>query len=94
MPLHIAIDARRIRDFGIGTYIRSLAHALGEVDRVNRASLGAGAAEGAGLKVNGALNATVVELAEDRLAAFFLASYLADLFAEAAVDAVLRDDVR
>jgi glycosyltransferase involved in cell wall biosynthesis len=39
MPLHIAIDARRIRDFGIGTYIRSLAHALGEVDRVNRYTL-------------------------------------------------------
>ena len=28
MPLHIVIDARRIRDFGIGTYIRSLVHAL------------------------------------------------------------------
>ena len=27
--LHIVIDARRIRDFGIGTYIRSLVHALG-----------------------------------------------------------------
>ena len=42
MPLHIAIDARRIRDFGIGTYIRSLAHALGEVDRGNRYTLVAG----------------------------------------------------
>src|SRR5271157_2452832 len=42
MPLHIAIDARRIRDFGIGTYIRSLAHALGEIDRVNRYTLVAG----------------------------------------------------
>ena len=29
MALHIVIDARRIRDFGIGTYIRSLVHALG-----------------------------------------------------------------
>ena len=28
MPLHIVIDARRMRDFGIGTYIRSLVHAL------------------------------------------------------------------
>ncbi len=28
MALHIVIDARRIRDFGIGTYIRSLVHAL------------------------------------------------------------------
>jgi glycosyltransferase involved in cell wall biosynthesis len=35
-PLHIAIDARRIRDFGIGTYIRSLVHALGAIDSVNR----------------------------------------------------------
>jgi glycosyltransferase involved in cell wall biosynthesis len=32
MPLHIAIDARRINDFGIGTYIRNLVQALGEVD--------------------------------------------------------------
>jgi hypothetical protein len=39
MPLHIAIDARRIRDFGIGTYIRSLAHALGDIDSVNRYTL-------------------------------------------------------
>ncbi len=39
MPLHIAIDARRIRDFGIGTYIRSLLHALGTVDTVNQYTL-------------------------------------------------------
>jgi glycosyltransferase involved in cell wall biosynthesis len=38
-PLHIAIDARRIRDFGIGTYIRSLVHALGGIDSVNRYTL-------------------------------------------------------
>lgn len=38
-PLHIAIDARRIRDFGIGTYIRSLVHALAEIDSVNRYTL-------------------------------------------------------
>jgi glycosyltransferase involved in cell wall biosynthesis len=36
MTLHIVIDARRIRDFGIGTYIRSLIHALGGIDRTNR----------------------------------------------------------
>ena len=42
MPLHIVIDARRIRDFGIGTYIRSLVHALGEIDTVNRYSLAVG----------------------------------------------------
>src|SRR5689334_15111736 len=39
MPLHIVIDARRIRDFGIGTYIRSLLHALGAIDNVNRYTL-------------------------------------------------------
>jgi glycosyltransferase involved in cell wall biosynthesis len=37
--LHIAIDARRIRDFGIGTYIRSLVQALSEIDRENRYTL-------------------------------------------------------
>lgn len=36
MPLHIVIDARRIRDFGIGTHIRSLVHALSAIDRENR----------------------------------------------------------
>jgi glycosyltransferase involved in cell wall biosynthesis len=39
MPFHIVIDARRIRDFGIGTYIRSLIHALAGVDPVNRYTL-------------------------------------------------------
>jgi glycosyltransferase involved in cell wall biosynthesis len=36
MPLRILIDARRIRDFGIGTYIRNLVAGLGRVDRDNR----------------------------------------------------------
>jgi glycosyltransferase involved in cell wall biosynthesis len=35
MPLRIVIDARRIRDFGIGTYTRSLLHALGKLDTEN-----------------------------------------------------------
>jgi glycosyltransferase involved in cell wall biosynthesis len=39
MPLHIVIDARRTRDFGIGTYIRSLIQALANVDAVNRYTL-------------------------------------------------------
>jgi glycosyltransferase involved in cell wall biosynthesis len=39
MRLHLAIDARRIRDFGIGTYIRSLVHALGGIDHENHYSL-------------------------------------------------------
>jgi glycosyltransferase involved in cell wall biosynthesis len=42
MALHIAIDARRVRDFGIGTYIRSLVHALGGIDRTNRYTLVSG----------------------------------------------------
>jgi len=39
MPLHIAIDARRVRDFGVGTYIRSLVRALAEIDASNRYTL-------------------------------------------------------
>ncbi|MGE5486848.1 MAG: glycosyltransferase family 4 protein [bacterium] len=35
MPLRIAFDARRIGDFGIGTYIRNLIHALAEIDHEN-----------------------------------------------------------
>jgi glycosyltransferase involved in cell wall biosynthesis len=41
-PLHIVIDARRIRDFGIGTYIRSLVRALSAIDTVNRYTLVSG----------------------------------------------------
>jgi glycosyltransferase involved in cell wall biosynthesis len=39
VALHIVIDARRIRDFGIGTHIRSLVHALSAIDRDNRYTL-------------------------------------------------------
>src|ERR1041384_135144 len=39
MALHIVIDARRIRDFGIGTYIRSLILALGAIDTANQYTL-------------------------------------------------------
>ncbi len=45
MPLHIAIDARHIRDFGIGTYIRSLVHALSGIDHENRYTLVSGPAD-------------------------------------------------
>jgi len=34
--LKIVIDARRIRDFGIGTYIRNLIYALAKVDQENQ----------------------------------------------------------
>lgn len=43
--LKIVIDARRIRDFGIGTYIRNLIHALARVDQKNRYVLVTSAAE-------------------------------------------------
>jgi glycosyltransferase involved in cell wall biosynthesis len=36
MPLRIVIDARRILDFGVGTYIRNLVQALGELDHENQ----------------------------------------------------------
>jgi len=36
MPLRIAIDVRRTRDFGVGTYIRNLVHALAALDHENR----------------------------------------------------------
>lgn len=45
MSLHIVIDARRIRDFGIGTYIRSLIHGLSSIDRANRYTLVSGPAD-------------------------------------------------
>jgi glycosyltransferase involved in cell wall biosynthesis len=56
MPLHIVIDARRVRDFGIGTYIRGLVRALGGIDAENRYTLVTGPADartlGAGLPPN------------------------------------------
>jgi glycosyltransferase involved in cell wall biosynthesis len=42
---HIVIDARRVRDFGIGTYIRSLIQALGAIDRSNEYTLVSGPAD-------------------------------------------------
>jgi glycosyltransferase involved in cell wall biosynthesis len=39
MPLQIALDTRRIADFGIGTYIRNLVHALARVDDRNQYQL-------------------------------------------------------
>ncbi len=45
MSLRIAIDARRIGDFGVGTYIRNLVHALAAIDAENRYVLIAGHTE-------------------------------------------------
>ncbi len=39
MPLHIAIDVRRVRDFGIGTYIRNITRALARLDQENQYTL-------------------------------------------------------
>ena len=39
MPVHIAIDVRRLKDFGIGTYIRNLVRRLGTLDHTNRYTL-------------------------------------------------------
>ena len=39
MPLETVIDARRLRDFGIGTYIRNLTRALARQDSENRYTL-------------------------------------------------------
>lgn len=39
MPLSIVIDARHIRDFGVGTYIRNLTQALSRIDSTNQYTL-------------------------------------------------------
>jgi glycosyltransferase involved in cell wall biosynthesis len=39
VPLRIVIDVRRIKDFGIGTYIRNLVRSLAELDRRNEYTL-------------------------------------------------------
>ena len=36
MPLRIVLDARRVADFGIGTYIRNLVRSLARLDQENR----------------------------------------------------------
>src|SRR5262245_22038476 len=36
MAFTVAIDARHIRDFGVGTYIRNLTHALSKLDSTNQ----------------------------------------------------------
>lgn len=35
MPYNIGLDARKLSDFGIGTYIRNLVYALSEIDQEN-----------------------------------------------------------
>lgn len=50
MSSHIVMDVRRSRDFGIGTYIRSLVHALGAIDHHNEYTLVSGADEAPALE--------------------------------------------
>ena len=45
MALDIVIDGRRVRDFGIGTYIRSLVHALSRIDTANHYTVVTGPGE-------------------------------------------------
>src|SRR5437879_3856465 len=45
VPLRIVIDARRLKDFGIGTYIRNLVRSLAEIDRRNQYTLITGGGE-------------------------------------------------
>jgi len=45
MALGIVIDGRRVRDFGIGTYIRSLIHALSRIDTANHYTVVTGPGE-------------------------------------------------
>ena len=39
MPLRFVIDARHIKDFGVGTYIRNLTGALAKMDQQNHYTL-------------------------------------------------------
>ena len=39
MPYNIGLDARKLSDFGIGTYIRNLIHSLSEIDQENSYTL-------------------------------------------------------
>ncbi len=38
-PLRIVMDARHVRDFGVGTYIRNLTQAFAKIDTLNRYTL-------------------------------------------------------
>ena len=49
MPYTIGIDARKIQDFGIGTYVRNLILALARIDHDNRYVLLAKPADREGL---------------------------------------------
>lgn len=50
MPYTIGIDARKIQDFGIGTYVRNLVRSLASIDTENRYVLLAKPEDAAGLR--------------------------------------------
>lgn len=84
--LHIVIDARHIRDFGIGTYIRNLTRGLAQLDSLNRYTLVVGprdADDAAGLGPN--FTTAVYARPETQLLhnltfPHFLRSFRADLY--------------
>ena len=39
MPLHVVIDARHLKDFGVGTYIRNLVRAIAAIERSDNFTL-------------------------------------------------------
>ena len=86
MPLHIAIDARRLNDFGIGTYIRNLIRALARLDQENRYTLITGPTQPEqliGLPTNfqtAAFSHSDLELLQNASFPFFVRRLGADLF--------------
>ena len=85
MPLKVVIDARHIRDFGVGTYLRNLIHALAGIDQTNHytlVSLEANVGDLAGLPPNFetvTYPRTDVPLRENVLFPLFLRRLNADL---------------
>jgi len=86
VPLHIAIDARRLNDFGIGTYIRNLIRALARLDQENRYTLITGPTQPEqliGLPTNfqtAAFSHSDLELLQNASFPFFVRRLGADLF--------------
>jgi glycosyltransferase involved in cell wall biosynthesis len=86
MSLRIVLDARRLADFGIGTYIRNLVHSLAKIDTKNHYALVTTVPEVPELKDLPANFETVVYQGKNRTGlaqleySIFLRSLGADLF--------------
>jgi glycosyltransferase involved in cell wall biosynthesis len=88
--MHIVIDARRLRDFGIGTYIRNLTRALARIDRENRYTLivrrqdaenGAGNVSGLGANFETAIyDRPDTQLSHNFAFPHFIRNFRADLY--------------